>query len=283
MTFCGKNCDECAYKKENTCPGCMEGPGRRYSDDCEIASCAREKGHDMCENCTFKNRCGKLLKKDGMAEERIRRRDREVQKKEMMIKKAEFLGPWMKRLFWLVIPMAVSVVLTMDTVKNISYTAYEVGSLLNIITFLVYGIFLLKMSREEEYYKKAGIFRIITAAASILSYFMSLNGLIIITALVTFVITILGEYNEYYGHSAVLKGIDDELSENWKKLWKWYIGMFIAVAASVLLIFILSMLGAFIILASIIGIIVVSIVKIVYVYKSADALKRFAGTQQKNH
>ena len=40
------------------------------------------------------------------------------------------------------------------------------------------------------------------------------------------VAALIGEYNEYRGHAAVLMGVDIILSEKWRSLWRWYIGMF---------------------------------------------------------
>ena len=79
----------------------------------------------------------------------------------------------------------------------------------------------------------------------------------------------VGEYQEYMGHSELLWDVDVELSDKWHKLWKWYIGCFLALLASIVVILLSPILGLLVTLAAAIGILVVLIVKLVYLYRTA--------------
>lgn len=277
MTFCNKNCDECTYRQELSCEGCTKGPGTWLKNDCEIAACARDKGHENCGTCEFSTSCGKLMEKDRMPQNRLDKMKREKQNREMLSSRAELLGKWMRRLFLLVIPMVLSAVLSSNTVRSMLPGVYNFGSILNVLIFLLYGIFLLKMSPEEGRYKTAGMCRIVVSIIGAISIFIASDTTVMLIGAVTFIFSITGEHNEYKGHSAVLKDIDDDLSEKWEKLWKWYIGMLIAVVAGMVVMFLMAVLGIIVLLVALIGLIVVSLVKIVYIYHSADALNTYAG------
>lgn len=276
MSFCNKDCNECTYKEALSCDGCLKGPGTWSRNDCEIAACARDKGHENCGTCEFSTSCGKLMEKDRMPQNRLDKIRRESENTERLSKKAAFLGKWMRRLFWLVIPMVLSIILGTNTVQNLSYTLYAVGVVLNIFCFLAYGILLLKMAPEEEKYKTAGICRIAVGAVGVLSIFITGNIAVTLMSIVSFIFSVTGEYNEYKGHAAALSGIDNELSEKWEKLWKWYIGMFIAIAVSLVIMLLMAILGLIILLVSLIGILVVSVIKLVYIYSSAESLNNYA-------
>lgn len=72
-TFCGKNCETCAYRENLNCPGCQSGPDRSISAQCELAQCCRTKGHEVCETCGFHDTCRTLRGKDHIPEYRIKK------------------------------------------------------------------------------------------------------------------------------------------------------------------------------------------------------------------
>ena len=77
------------------------------------------------------------------------------------------------------------------------------------------------------------------------------------------------------GHTDVLRDVDRALSDKWFKLWKWYIGTFLGMIAGTVLAVIIPLIGMIVVLASTIGTLVVSIVKIVYVYKMSKAFQNY--------
>lgn len=67
--ICGRMCDACTWKEQLDCPGCQDGPGRRFSGGCPIADCCREKGHTACVTCTFSTGCA--LRRRDMPQNRL--------------------------------------------------------------------------------------------------------------------------------------------------------------------------------------------------------------------
>ena len=85
----------------------------------------------------------------------------------------------------------------------------------------------------------------------------------------------VGEYNEYMTHSAVLMGLDDDLSSKWETLWKWYIGLFLGIIGCIVVMLIFPLLGALAVFGAIIGVAVVSILKLVYLYRTAKVFREY--------
>ena len=275
-TYCGKTCAECSQKESLNCQGCKYGPGRRFGGDCKIAQCAMEKGHETCDTCSFMGNCSIQRSCTGMPEERIRRLEAEAARKAEAAKQAPLLGKWLWIIFWLIIPSSVASILTNQTVIQYLPGLNLPGQILNAICCAIYGISLLKLASVEEFYKKAGIFVLIAGGISAVDAIATGTAGAVQAPAWTWLLTIpagiialIGEYNEYMGHSAVLAGVDNELSEKWVSLWKWYIGLFLGMLGCILVMLILPLLGALALLAAAIGVVVVSIKKLVYLYRTA--------------
>lgn len=278
-TYCGKSCTECVKKEQLNCSGCMSGPGRQYGGDCELADCCRNKGHETCATCGFKENCRILGKKSDMPQQRIEKKEVEAAKNALIAKQAPILGKWLWILFWLVIPSTVAGIMTMDTVAEWFPGVFFAGQILSGICSAAYGYILLQLSQQETKYKTAGIYALIASAASLLIVFISgVNGTPDWTLVITLpaaVIGIIGEYNEYLAHSDVLNDVNREMSENWRVLWKWYIGLFGAMLGSILILIIIPILGALVIIGSAIGVAIISIVKLVYLYRTAKIFREY--------
>ena len=280
-TYCGKTCAECAQKESLNCQGCKYGPGRRFGGDCKIAQCAMEKGHETCDTCSFMGNCSIQRSCTGMPEERIRRREAEAVRKAEAAKQAPLLGKWLWLIFWLIIPSSVAGILTNQTVIQYLPGLNLPGEILNAVCCVVHGFSLLKLASTDARYRKAGIFVLIVGGVSAaVAVVAGATGqtptwTLLLTIPAT-IVALMGEYNEYMGHSAVLAGVDDELSEKWAALWKWYIGMFLGMFGCILIMLIFPLLGALALLAAAIGLIVVGIKKLVYLYRTAKLFREFS-------
>ena len=280
-TYCGKNCAECTQKELLNCQGCKYGPGRRFGGDCKIAQCAMEKGHETCDTCSFMGNCSIQRSCTGMPEERIRRLEAEAARKAEAAKQAPLLGKWLWLIFWLIIPSSVAGILTNQTIVQYLPSLNLPGQILNAICCAIYGISLLKLASVEEFYKKAGIFVLIAggvsaAVAVVAGATGQTPAWTLLLTIPAAIVALVGEYNEYMGYSAVLSGVDDELSEKWAALWKWYIGMFLGMFGCILIMLIFPLLGALALLAAAIGLIVVGIKKLVYLYRTAKLFRGFS-------
>ena len=278
-TYCGKTCAECTKREELNCQGCKAGPGRQFGGDCELAKCVRDKGHDTCETCGFKGNCGTLRSRESMPDYRIRKIEAEKMRKAAIAKRAPILGKWLWIIFWLIIPSAIGSIMANETTAKILPGLFMPGQIINAICSLTYGAILLKLGSVEDHYRTAGICALIAGASSALA--AMINGgsdgatWILIFTIPAAIVAIVGEYNEYMGHSAVLSGVDNELSEKWEVLWKWYIGLFLGIFGSILLILIIPVLGAIAVIGATIGTLVVSILKLVYLYRTAKIFREY--------
>lgn len=278
-TYCGKNCLECTQREALTCKGCKSGPGRKFGGDCELAQCVMEKGHETCDTCSFKTTCNRLGKCETVPEARLRRMEAEAARKAEMAKQAPLLGKWLWIIFWLIIPNSIASVLTNQTVVVYVPSLNVPGQIISAICSAAYGFFLLKLAPVENTYKKAGICVLVTAAVSVLVALLTgAAGTPTWTLILTIPATIMawiGEYHMFRANAAVLEGVDQELSEQWIKLWKWYIGFLLGMVGSIVIVLILPMIGVLALLAAAIGVLVVGIKKFVYLYRTAKTFREY--------
>ena len=276
-TWCGKHCSECSKKEELNCPGCKAGPGRSWPGDCEIAVCCRDKGHESCDTCTNSRFCGKRSRKDDMPERRLRKLAAEAEKRAEFARKAPFLGRWLSILFWMVIPSTVASLLGMNAMADVAPGVYRVGNYLTVACGLIYGLILLRLAKEYFGYRTAGVLRLVTAVASLLLVLVSSEDAVanwsLLISLPAMVVGLVGTYQEYMAHAAVLSGVDDCQAEKWRLLWKWKIGLTLGIFGCLVVLLIFPLLGILAVFAALIGILVVGIVELVYLYRTAQAFR----------
>lgn len=271
-TYCGKSCDNCTKKEQLACPGCRMGPGRQWSGTCEIAKCCQQKNHATCDTCTDARMCGKRGRRDGMAEQRIRKLAVEAQEKAELERKAPFLGKWLWVLFWLVVPSIVAGLIGNDTVVGWVPALRWPGQILSVLCQLARGLILLKLAREEQRYRTAGILILIAAAVDVVTAGMS-GGWTLLLTLPAAVAGLVGQYHLYMGHAEILYGVDNLLAEKWRTLWKWNIGALCATIGGMIFMLLAPRLGLLLTLAALIALLVVSIVELVYLYRTAKCFR----------
>lgn len=278
-TFCGKTCEGCPKKEILQCPGCKVGPGRQYGGDCELAQCVRGKGHETCESCTFRGNCGTLRGRDRIPDFRIRKIGSEKQRNAAVAGIVPILGKWVWVLFWLVIPCTVAGLLANENFLSWAPGVYVAGKILQAVCAAVYGWILLKLTPADSAYRTAGICNLVTTVPYLLMAFLpDGEGSSLWTMLFTLpavVIYLVAEYQECMAHSDVLTYADSILSQKWEQLWKWRIGTYVGLLGSVVLSWIIPLLGLLLMLASMIGLLVVSVLKYVYLYRTAKCFREY--------
>lgn len=275
-TYCGKTCAECVQKEALSCPGCKAGPGKQYGAECELAKCCTGKGHQVCASCSFNGNCITLRSKDNIPEYRLKSVEAERIRAAEIAERAPILGKWLGILFWLFIPSGIASLLTNENITVLMPRLYIPGVILRAICSVLYGLILIRLTSEEERYRKAGICSLICGAASVLTACFSGGARVLHWALLVSVpvaiVSFVGAYNEFTAHSIVLTGVDHWMSENWSLLWKWYIGSYCAMLGSLLVIVLNPVLGLLVTIGAVICLLVVSILKLVFLYRTA---KRF--------
>ena len=101
------------------------------------------------------------------------------------------------------------------------------------------------------------------------------RGIALILTLLAGVAALVGEYTECTSHAEALEPVDLELSEKWRRLWKWYIGTYLGSVGSIVVVMIFGPLGLLVMLASIIGMMVVAILKLVYLWRTARTFREY--------
>ncbi len=258
-TYCGKSCQECGYRAETGCRGCRE----QASLECKLAHCCREKGHESCQSCTFHTQCGMYKGKDTAPQFRVAKKKAELEHQEFLKQRGAFLSKWIWVLFWLFIPTNIASVMIQWV------PALEVpGYILDFGCSVVYGVILLKIASQEAGYRWAGVLVLVTSVLDTGIQFIPYEGLIVAVTVASAVLSIFSCYYEFNAHADVLEGLDNDLSEQWRKLWKWMMGAVIAMVIGV--IFAVVILGLLVMAAAAIAILVISILKLVYLYRTAQ-------------
>ena len=278
-TYCGKDCEQCSFGRANGCPGCQNGPGG--SGECELAQCCRSKGHQSCDTCNFKQSCTTLHNREQLPIWRQQRRERREEEQQRIDRNAQLLGKWLWVLFWLIIPSAIGSLMTNDTILTLFPQLEVPGQIINILCSVAYMVILLKISPVERDYRTAGICHLLgvvmaTLVLVLIDAFLAVS----ILALPMVIVSIVAEYYEMHAHAAVLYGVDDELAAKWLKLWRWNLYTYGAMIVSLVLMIVIAMLGLLVLMAAMIALIVVSICKLVYLYRTAKLFREKAQSLQ---
>ena len=135
--ICGRMCDACTWKERLDCPGCQDGPGRRFSGGCPIADCAGRRAYGMCDLHLFYRLCPAAKR---YAPEPAVGRGGRAGAPGAAGPECPCAGQVAVALFWLVTPSVFSNILTMDTVAGAFPTAGVVGNVLAFLISLAYGV-----------------------------------------------------------------------------------------------------------------------------------------------
>lgn len=200
------------------------------------------------------------------------------------------LGRLVGFLFWMIVPtVAGSMVSSIATSGIVPDSGSGPLSLLAQIletgSQLAYGAVLLVMAKYQRRYRFAGICLLIPTALNLLSQLLLPDAgttlMSLFTTLPTIILSMIAIYQECKGHYEVLMPLDSELSEKWNRLWKWNIGLSIAMIVSLILTMItalsqmlpLMMAAAFLTLIVSFVAMIVSLLKLVYLYQTSKLLR----------
>lgn len=271
MTYCGKNCEECAYREGPGCNGCTL--------TCEIGLCCQGSGHATCATCLRRDTCPTLRGSSDAPERRLKALAEAEQKRAETARRAPILGKWLWVLFWVVIAANV---LDLLTIKE-GTALYSLGQAGKWACSAGAGAILLGLGGEHPGYRTAGLCSLGALALSIaakLAGGTEADWTLILT-LPAAIVSLYGQYEEYYhAHPEMLSGVNGELSEKWQTLWWWNIGTFVITLSGTLLVLISMVLAALVVVAGAIATLVVGIMKIVYLYRMAKFFREYSPEPQ---
>lgn len=207
----------------------------------------------------------------------------EIDVEEILAKKASFLSKWLFVLF--IIAILVLFVDNLDNAEIMIRLPYLIRiciRVLNLATSLFYCIIFFILSTKNNHYRITGIGYLLLMIYDIINMLIKDDTTVLtfFLALIALIITFVARYHEYKGHSEILYGVDEKLSDRWCKLWKWYIYIIIAMFGGMILtvipILIVMLVGSLLLIASAIGMFVIGIIQIVYLYMTSAALKTYS-------
>lgn len=278
--YCGKLCTQCAYKEKLGCCGCIGESGEGIVCLCRIVECCREKGYASCEACSSFESCDRVKDCEKVPQIRLEQREKEKKKRDSELQESVFWGKWLWILFLLIIPSTVASLLKLDIAENGGSWIESAGQALEWISALAYGSILIKLSKVGTRYRTAGICTVISAVLLIITEAASAKVLqenMELAAMIpTAIIALVGTYYEFTAHSQAAGKAGSKLSEKWQSLWVWYIGLNLGLFFGSFILLFLGVFGVIIFMGLTIGIIAVSVVKLVYLYKMAKFFRNRA-------
>ena len=279
-TYCGKTCEACSFAKQLNCPGCKAAQYSPIAAQCAIAACCRNRGHETCGTCNFRENCPNLNKRDANPEQ-IMQKQAELQRRSQaeaearareqaqLQKYASILGKWVWILFWLA--MSAQVIGLLGNIKALSDIASVIIAGITVAMGLIY---LKKLSETHDGFRLASIGKFSAALTGLLALFIADGtALDTVLTLVLLIPSLVGMYYDYSSYAEVLEGVDNELCEKWRKLWKITVGCMGVTFGSLVLVLLAPGLAAMAIIVGAIGLLVSSVLEWIYLYKTAKVFR----------
>lgn len=273
QTYCGNSCESCTKKEKLQCPGCRVGPGRRYGAECAIAKCSITKGLHCCEDCQTANNCFTLKNRSGAADTRQRTQDKEDRTIRRRYDASSLLDRWLMISFWLtIVSLSVNVILTLTGLTTSVETLADISGI--VFSFLQ-ALILLRLTSASYCFKLSGILGLVNVGISVIQIFIDHKLLLLAVVLGALIVSFVSEYQQFLGYMEVTEEFESDLSEKWSKLWSVHFVCLCAVGVGAILTIIGLSLAALVVLLGTIGSVVTSILKIVYLYRSAVFFREY--------
>ena len=272
-SYCGKDCGSCAWSERLNCPGCEEGMGKRFSGPCGIAACCREKGHRRCDTCGHLSGCPLQAERDEVPAREFRRREEERVRRETLTEQAPVLGKWLWLLFWLVAPREVGGVF-LGLLSQFFPRLDAVGTVLSCVCFLACAFFFWRLGPVRREYQTASLCQLALSALCLLTWILpGEHPALTVLNLGALALGFCRNYLAYRAHALVLAGVDDALSERWRRLWKYTVWVMYGLAASILLLLLLIFIGFPLAVVCCLALLVLEVLEMVYLWRTAKAFR----------
>ena len=192
---------------------------------------------------------------------------------EAIVSRAPLMAKWLMTMFWANIAHIIINFIKIES--SVVYTTTQ-AILVNVCTLII-CLALFQMRGEDKRYRLAALFMLIpivldTVFGVVIGYGDSI-GMVILVALISVILSLLAAYNEFHAHSCIVGGLDSELGDRWQKLWVWQIVGIAGTFVSLLLTVLAAGLGAVLVLIVAIYVLVIQIIYLVTLYRSAKAYR----------
>ena len=186
-----------------------------------------------------------------------------------------FLGKWLWYYFILIVPSIIAGIFGAITSVPVLVL---VGNIISIAVSAATIVILVILGQYDKNYKTAGLLQIPVFVVGLIETIafgtevpLWYSGISLVAAIVG----LYGTYLEFKTHAYVTATVDPMLSANWMKLWKWMMICMIVSICSVFLLLI-PVIGILIMVAGLIGLVVCSIIKLIYLYRTAKLFQALA-------
>lgn len=195
---------------------------------------------------------------------------------EAIVSRAPLMAKWLMTMFWANIAQIIINFIKIES--SVVYTTTQ-AILVNVCTLII-CLALFQLRREDKRYSLAALFMLIpvvldTVFGVLIGYGDSI-GMVIFIALLSVILSLLAAYNEFHAHSCIVGGLDCDLGDRWQKLWVWQIIGIAGTFVALLLTVIAAGLGAVLVIIVAIYVLVIQIIYLVTLYRSAKAYRAVA-------
>ena len=186
------------------------------------------------------------------------------------------MGKWVWLIFWLVVPMELASLLTLDFVVRAVPAAEVVGTALELLCGLACALFLWKLTPVLREYRTAALCQIAVALVNL--FLLALpegSALILLLGIPAIVLGFYGNYVEFHTHAQVVEPLDAGLAASWRKLWKL---LLLSLGSLVLLIFSMLLGPGAVVLAglAVLGLTVYyAVMRMVYLWRTAKCFREW--------
>ena len=192
---------------------------------------------------------------------------------EAIVNRAPLMAKWLMTMFWANIAHIIINFIKIES--SVVYTTTQ-AILVNVCTLII-CLALFQMRGEDKRYRLAALFMLIpivldTVFGVVIGYGDSI-GMVILVALISVILSLLAAYYEFHAHSCIVGGLDSALGDRWQKLWVWQIIGIAGTFVSLLLTVLAAGLGAVLVLIVAIYVLVIQIIYLVTLYRSAKAYR----------
>ncbi len=270
--YCGKSCENCEFFENKSCAGCKEGPGGEKLDFCEVAACCRIKMQDSCEICSSRDVCENIQRHQEVPDYIQEKLKNDFDRDEKIKDRAKVADKWKVLFFWSIAAIVVRTLFSDSAIEL--FPAFEyISAIGEAICYIAISITVFNMASVIKEYRFAGYCQIIYAVALVLILFLPEDQGIIL-GLIASIISYVGDCRELKCHGMMFAGIDDEMEGKWAKTHKWFVISCYVLFGSIVVMLVSLGIGVVALLAAGIGLYVLNIIRLVYLYKSANLFKK---------
>lgn len=197
--------------------------------------------------------------------------------------RARVFGKWLWIYFWVM--MASFVPGIINFLEEQLQTGTIIGTVIGwgCSAFTIYVTF--RLGTVQDRMRTSAILTAVALAGEIVMQFVNSETVSMLWAIPGIVIGLVSTYQFMYGCGDALAGVDNEQSNKWYKLWKWYVWLLVGgllgmilllVLAAMLQSSLLSILSAISIVVWAVFVVVWAVKQYVYIYRTAKIFRGIA-------